>query len=209
MVNDLIGPFQVKSLGSHSYALTFIDDYNIITSLYFLKNKLDCFKKFVHFKYLVENQIDYKIKMLIFDNGGEYISNEFHEFCSNVGIKCQFSISYTRRKNGVAKRKNRSLMDMTRCMLGDFLKFLWVEVVNTIIYILNRCLTKVVDEKSPFEAWIGKKPIVSHFVIFGCVAYSFVVSKKRKKLENGSNKCIFVGYDDHHKAYRLYCPFSR
>lgn len=69
MYTNLIGPFQGKSLKGHSYALVFIDDYNMLTFVYFLKNKLDYFEKFMHFKYLVENQTDYKIKMLRFDNG--------------------------------------------------------------------------------------------------------------------------------------------
>lgn len=65
---------------------------------------------------------------------------------------------------------------MERCILGDLPKFLWEDAVNTRVYILKKCPTKVVDEKYTYEAWIGKKPIVSHFKIFGYVAYSFVVS---------------------------------
>lgn len=136
--SDLMGIFQVKSIEFHSYALTFIDGYIRMTFIYFLKNKSNCFEKLVHFKSLVENQIDYKIKMLRSSNGGEYISNEFHDFFSNVGIKCQLSISYTPQQNGVAKRKNRSIMDMASCMLGDLPKNLWVEAINIAIYILNR-----------------------------------------------------------------------
>ena len=51
------------------------------------------------------------------DNGGEYVSNELLHICSQSGIQVQHSIPYTPQHNGVAERKNRSLKEMTICML--------------------------------------------------------------------------------------------
>ena len=68
--SDLMGPFQVQSLGGASYTLTFIDDYSRMVFVYFLRNKSDCFEKFKYFKAMVENEKNLKIKMLRFDNGG-------------------------------------------------------------------------------------------------------------------------------------------
>ena len=97
-------------------------------------------------------------------------------------------------------------MEMARCMLGNLPNFLWGKAVSTAIYILNRCPTKAVQGKTPFEAWSGRKPNISHIRVFGCEAFSFVVSEKRKKLDQKVEKCIFVGYDSQHKGYRLYSP---
>jgi len=75
---------------------------------------------------------------------------------------------------------------MTRCMLEDLPSFLWGAAVNTAIYILNRCPTKAVEGKTPYEAWTGRKPNISHFRVFGCDAYAFVVPEKTKKLDKRS-----------------------
>jgi len=97
-------------------------------------------------------------------------------------------------------------MEMVRCMLSNLPKFLWGEVMSTPIYTLNRHSTKTIQSKTPFEAWSGRKPNISHLRVFGCEAFSFIVSEKKKKLDQKAEKCIFVGYDSQHRGYRLYSP---
>ena len=204
--SNLMGPFQTKSLGGASYILTFIDDFSRMTFGYLLEHKDQTFKSFKFFKAFVENQTNLKIKMLRSDNGGDYSSNEFNEFCAKYGIKRQFMIPYTPHQNGVAERKNRIIMGMARCMLDNLPKFLWGEAVSIAIYILNRYPIKVIHSKTPFEAWSGRKPNISHPRVFGCEAFSYIISEKRKKLNQRAKKCIFVGYDSQHRGYRLYSP---
>ena len=86
-------------------------------------------------------------------------------------------------------------MEMARCVLGNLPKFLWGEAMNTAIYILNRCFTKIVQSKTPIEAWSGRKPNISHLRVFGCEAFSYIIFEKMKKLDKRAEKCIFVGYD--------------
>ena len=64
--------------------------------------------------------------------------------------------------------------------MENLFSFLWGEAMNTAIYTLNRCPTKAVEGKTLYEAWIGKKPSISHLRVFGCDAYAFVLPKKRK-----------------------------
>ena len=118
-------------------------------------------------------------------------------------------IPYTPQQNGIAERKNRTIMEMARCMLGNLPSFLWEEAVITAIYTLNRCPTKAVEGKTPYEAWTGNKPNISHLRVFGCEAFSYIVSERRKKLDKRAEKCIFVGYDNQHRGYRLYSPSYR
>ena len=62
---------------------------------------------------------------------------------------------------------------------------------------------------TPEECFIGKKPEVSYFRIFGSLTYSHVPSEKRTKLEPTAEKGIFVGYDETSKAFRIYLPSQR
>ena len=137
------------------------------------------------FKALVENQIGKKIKILRTDNGTEYETNEFNNFCREAGIKRETTTVYTPKQNGVAERKNRTIVEAPRAMLCDqgLLKFLWVEAANTTVYIQNRCPHSALDPKTPEEVFSGKKPDVSHFRVFGCIVYFHVPKEKRSKLD--------------------------
>ena len=102
-------------------------------------------------------------------------------------------------------------MNMARCMLREkkLTNKYWAEAVLTAVYVLNRSPTSSLQDKIPQEAWDGKKVNVSHFRIFGSVAFSHVPEKIRKKLDDRSEKCIFVGYSEQSKAYRLYNPITK
>ena len=96
--------------------VTFIDDFSRYTWVYLLKTKDEVYDIFVKFKSLVENQLNGKIKCLRSDNGGEYTSKKFKEFCDAHGIKRELSCPRTSQQNGVAERKNRSLCKMAKEM---------------------------------------------------------------------------------------------
>lgn len=93
--SDIFGMILVNSLGGYSYYLTFIDDYSSKTWIYFLKRKDEVFSWFRHFKALMDNQTENKIKILRTDNGTKYESNEFHNFCKEAGIKRETTTPYT------------------------------------------------------------------------------------------------------------------
>ncbi len=115
--------------------------------------------------------------------------------------------AYSPQQNGVAEPANRTIMECARSLilaqrLG--LEF-WGEAVNTAVYIKNWCPTKVLDSKTPQEAWSGRKPDVSHLKVFGCKAFAHVPDEKRTKLESKSMPCVFLGYYEATKAYHLIC----
>jgi hypothetical protein len=91
---DVCGPMSRASLSGCEYYLTFIDDHSRKTWIYFLKAKSEVFKRFQEFKALVENQIGKKIKVLRSNNGGEYASTGFVDFCSQAGIIRQMTVPY-------------------------------------------------------------------------------------------------------------------
>ena len=130
-----------------------IDDFTRMTWVYLLKNKLEAFGCFKIFKELVENETKQKIKCLRSDNGGEFTSKEFNHYCEEHGIKRQFSVARTPQQNGVAKRKNRSVLEMARTMINDSKlddKF-WGLAVHTTIHIMNRELLRSGSDKTPYE----------------------------------------------------------
>ena len=146
-------------------------------------------------KALVENQCGRKIKALRSDNGGEYVKNEFINYCADAGFQMQHSIPYTPQQNGVAERKNTSLKEMETCMMEakNLPPKYWAEAINCESYIQNRVPHKYLYGMTPFEAWSGHKPDVTHFRIFGSRAWARIPTKKRKDLQPQSQECLFVG----------------
>jgi hypothetical protein len=159
----------------------------------------------------VENQTGKKIRVLRSDNGGEYTSKEFMDFCAGEGIRRELTVPYNPQQNGVAERKNRAIVGAARAMLHDqgLPLFLWAEACYTAVYLQNRSPHKAVGSMTPEEAFSGKKPEVGHFRIFGCTTYSYVPSEKRTKLEPMAERGIFVGYSETSKAFRIYLPSLR
>ena len=117
---------------------------------------------------------------------------------------------YTPQQNGVAERKNRTVMDMVRCMLHlkKLPKGFWGDAVDCAFYLLNRCPTRSVLGKTPQEAWTRRKPSIGHLRVFGCICYAHVPDVLRKKLDDKAEKCIFLGYSQKTKGYKLYNPVS-
>ena len=99
----------------------------------------------------MENQIGKKIQVLRTDNGGEYTSNEFLEYCSLEGIKKEHTMPHTPQQNGVVERKNRTMVGATKAMLFDrgLPLFLWAEAYRTAIYIQNRCPHTTLGRQTP------------------------------------------------------------
>jgi transposase InsO family protein len=111
----------------------FIDDYSRKTWLYLLKTKDEVFSKFQEFKAKIENLTNKKIKTLRIDNGGEYTSKEFIAFCKSARIRRELTVPHNPQKNGIAKRKNRSIEETVKALLNDQgpSMFLWGEEAMT------------------------------------------------------------------------------
>ncbi|GJV45254.1 retrovirus-related pol polyprotein from transposon TNT 1-94 [Tanacetum coccineum] len=107
----------------------------------------------------VENQLGRKIKVLRSDRGGEYLSIEFFDHLKNCGIVSQLSPPRTPQMNGVAEKRNKTLLDMVRSMMcrATLPISFWGYALETAAHILNLVPTKKVS-KTPFEMWKGKRP---------------------------------------------------
>jgi hypothetical protein len=188
-----------------------IDDCTRMVWVYFLRYKSDALTCFKKFKSMVELQSGFKVKCLRSDRGGEFTSSEFNNLCETEGIQRQLTMAYTPQQNGVVERKNRTVVEMAKAMLHEknLPYHLWAEAVHTAVYLLNRCPTRALDNKTPFEAYSGRKPGLAHLKIFGCVCYVHIPSEVRQKLDAKSIKGVFVGYAVCEKGYRVYDPTTK
>ena len=208
---DICGPITPISNSKKRYLVSFIDDYSCKTWIYFLVEKSDVFVTFKSYKNRVEKETGSSIRGLRTDRGGEFTSQEFNNFCNENGICRQLTASYTPQQNGVAERRNRTIMNMVRSMLSEkkIPKTFWPEAVNWTMHVLNRSPTFAVKNQTPEEAWSGVKPSVEYFKVFGCVSHVHVPDSKRKKLDDKSLSCVLLGVSEESKAYRLYEPVSQ
>lgn len=205
--SDLCGQMEVVTPSGNRYILTLIDDFSRFCVIYLLERKSQADEKIREFVQLARTQFGKTPRVLRTDGGGEYSSESFKSFLRNEGILLQQTAPYSPQQNGKAERMNRSLIEMTRCLLrdADMDKRYWGEAVHTANYLLNR-LPCSATGKTPYELWYGERPDYKHLRIFGSTAYVHVPKEKRKKLDQKSHRMIFVGYADGRKAYRFLDP---
>ncbi|GJT33107.1 putative ribonuclease H-like domain-containing protein [Tanacetum coccineum] len=150
---DLFGPTSVRSLNHKTYCLVITDDFSRFSWVFFLRTKDETSAILKDFIRQIENQLNQKVKTIRSDNGTEFKNKEVIEFCGIKGIKREYSNARTPQQNGVAERKNRTLIEAARTMLADsFLpNTFWAEAVSTACYVLNRVLVTKPHNKTPYE----------------------------------------------------------
>ncbi|GJW83818.1 putative ribonuclease H-like domain-containing protein, partial [Tanacetum coccineum] len=151
---DLFGPTFVSSLMHKKYCLVVTDDYNRFTWVFFLTTKDETSEILKNFIKEIENLVDKKVKIIRSDNGTEFKNKVMDDFCREKGIKREYSVARTPQQNGVAERRNRTLIEAARTMLADskLPTTFWAEAVSTACYVQNRVLF---DGKSDEGFFVG------------------------------------------------------
>ncbi|GKG04314.1 putative ribonuclease H-like domain-containing protein, partial [Tanacetum coccineum] len=116
---DLFGPTNVMSIGKRSYCLVIVDDYSRFTWTFFLRTKDETSGLIKSFILRIENQSNQKVKVIRSDNGTEFKNHDLNCFCEEKGIERQYSAPRTPQQNGVAERRNRTLIEAARSLLAD------------------------------------------------------------------------------------------
>lgn len=207
--SDLCGPMSKASCAGNKYFVTFIDDFTRYSRVFCIKTKNEVIDMFKVYKAEVENFMEKKIKCLQSDNGTEYCNNEFNSFLKENGITRRLSAPYTPHQNGIAERKNRTLLEKARSLMieSNAPMYLWGEAIYTANYLSNRSPNNRIGNVTPFEKWVGRKPRVAHLNKFG--AKAFVLLKGRQNLNKFDAKAIpgvFIGYSEISKAFRIWVP---
>lgn len=209
--SDVCGPMRTASHSGARYFVTFTDDYSRYCEIFVLKQKSDVLESFKKFKNAAETYTGKKIKALQSDNGREYCNREFDKYLQECGIRRRLSAPHTPQQNGVSERKNRTLLEMARCMMkqAGVPPSFWAEAINTACYIRNRCPTKTLNGDIPCKIWFGRTPTVKHIRVFGSRAYVLMKGNSKGKFDSKSEECVLVGYSSEAKAYRLWSPRKR
>ncbi|GJX28128.1 ribonuclease H-like domain-containing protein [Tanacetum coccineum] len=147
-----------------------------------------------------ENQLGLKIPRK--DN---MYSFDLKNIVPSKGIKREFSNAKTPQQNGVAERKNRTLIEAARTMLADSLLPIpfWAEAVNTACFVQNMVLVTKPHNKTPYELLIGGTPIISFMRPFGCPVTILNTLDHLGKFDGKANEGVIVGYSINNKAFRV------
>ncbi|GJX39189.1 putative ribonuclease H-like domain-containing protein [Tanacetum coccineum] len=203
---DLFGPTFVKSLNKKMYCLVVTDDFSRFSWVFFLASKDETSGILKTFITGIENQINHKVKIIRCDNGTEFKNSEMNQFCEMKGIKREFSVARTPQQNGVAERKNRTLIEAARTMLADSLlpTTFWAEAINTACYVQNRVLITKPHNKTPYELLIGRSPNLDFMRPFGCPVTILNTLDHLGKFEGKADEGFLVGYSVNSKAFRVF-----
>jgi len=203
---DLFGPPSHTSLGGKKYCLVIVDDYSRYTWVYFFKLKSETQETFIDFTKEVQRQHNLPILAIRSDNGTEFKNYTLNGFLSDEGIKHQYSAAYTPQQNGVAERKNRTLMDMARSMLAEHKSpyNFWAEAISTACHSSNRLYLRKILNKTPYEILTGNKPNISYFKVFGCKCFYLIKGVRLSKFDSKALEGIFVGYGLESHTYRIF-----
>ena len=203
---DLFGPVAYLSIGGSKYGLVIVDDFSRFTWVFFLQDKSETQGTLKRFLRRAQNEFELKVKKIRSDNGSEFKNLQVEEFLEEEGIKHEFSAPYTPQQNGVVERKNRTLIDMARTMLGEFKtpECFWSEAVNTACHAINRVYLHRLLKKTSYELLTGNKPNVSYFRVFGSKCYILVKKGRNSKFAPKAVEGFLLGYDSNTKAYRVF-----
>jgi hypothetical protein len=120
-------------------------------------------------------------------------------------------LSYTPQQNDVVERKNRTLLDMARTMLDEYMTLdqFWAEAINTACYSINRLYLHRILKKTSYELLTGKKPNVSYFRVFGSKCFILVKRGRKSKFAPKVIEGFLLGYDSNTRAYRVFNKTTR
>jgi hypothetical protein len=209
--SDLVGPMSIPSPSGSRYMVIFKDDFSGYCSIFFLKKKSETAEHFKFFVLRLEKETNSFVNVLRTDNGGEYTGGDFQKWIKSKGIRHETSIPKTPQQNGVSERQNRTIIESARSMItaSNQSSELWAEASNCAVYLRNRVIGKSLPEMTPYEAWFGRKPNLSHLRMFGCPAYMHIPADERSKFSPKARKCVFVGYCETQKGFRLWDSVRR
>ena len=117
--SDVVGPITPASKSGYCYIVTFIMMKSRYVMVYPLRKKSDVTKAFQKYWHDAKIECDVDVKVLRSDNSGEYRNEEMKRFCTIKLIKQKFTVPHNPEQNGMAERMNRTLIEMTRCIMSD------------------------------------------------------------------------------------------
>ena len=203
---DVWGKYETASIHKNSYYVVMIDDTSRYVTVEFLKKKSQAGKKITEYMtyQIAKGRSPCGIRM---DRGSEFVNDKLKKWCHSQGIRFQMTAPYSPSQNGVAERMNWTLGELVQAMLtaSKLPQFLWEPAVTHAAYIRNRSYTSARPEKTPYEAWYGKKPSVTHLREFGTPVWILNQGQNiQKKMVLKSQQRVLVRYDNGSKSVKYF-----
>nr|GEV94754.1 putative ribonuclease H-like domain-containing protein [Tanacetum cinerariifolium] len=208
---DLFGLTFVKSLMKKMYCLVVTDDFSRFSWFFFLATKDETSEILKTFITCIENLIDLRVKLIRCNNRTEFKNRVMNQFCEMKGIKRVFSVTKSPQQNGVAKRKNRTLIEAARTMLADskLPTTFWAEAVSTACYVQNMVLVIKPHNKTLYELFLGRKPALSFMKPFGFLVTILNTIDYLDKFDGKADEGFFIGYSTNSKAFKVFNGITR
>ena len=204
---DICGPMQSYGyVAKHLYASVIVDEDTRFTYTYCLKSKdeiRDCVKEHIA---LVDRQTSDRVLAIFSDNEAALLQGGFQEWLRTCGIVHYTTQTYSPEMNGIAENAIKHVVCRASAMLstaGIPVGF-WPEAVRCATYLKNRSPHRGIG-KTPFEAYRGTPPDISHVRIFGCRCYAHLEKDNRQKFDSHTIECVFMGY---YATARLFAVFD-
>ncbi|RVX03278.1 Retrovirus-related Pol polyprotein from transposon TNT 1-94 [Vitis vinifera] len=168
---------------------------------------------------MIQTQFSSKLRVLRFDNGGEYVNQCFRTYFKHHGLVHETSCPQTPQQNGIAERKHRHILETARALLHEMHvpPHYWSDAESTAVHLLNRLPFKVLNFKTPLQVLASHVSLPTTLMlsprVFGCVAYVHLPKNQRTKLDPCARRCLFLGYigetrDEEHKWLHFDWPNS-
>ncbi|CAH9105932.1 unnamed protein product, partial [Cuscuta epithymum] len=209
--SDIWGPSRAKSYSGARWFITFIDDHTRKTWIYLLKEKSEAAETFKRFYSMIQTQFQSQIQVLRTDNGKEYFNKILGNFLIQQGIIHHSSCVDTPQQNGIAERKNRHLLEVTRALMFSMnvQKRFWGEALLHAAYLINRMPSKILGYQTPLKTLQTFFPHNKIFTelphkVFGCISFVHNHAINRSKLDPRAIKCIFLGVSNTQKGYKCF-----
>nr|GEU76630.1 retrovirus-related Pol polyprotein from transposon TNT 1-94 [Tanacetum cinerariifolium] len=159
----------------------------------------------------IENLVNHKLKVIRCDNGTKFKNRDMNQFYKMKGIIRQYIIARTPQQNGVAERRNRTLIKAAKTMLANskLPTTFWAEAVNTACYMQNRLLVTKPYNKTPYELFHGRTLMLSFMRPFGCLVTILNTIDHLGKFDGKADEGFFVRYSLNSKELRVFNSRTR
>ncbi|CAI7757409.1 unnamed protein product [Closterium sp. NIES-53] len=205
---DVVGPTRAPSLSGSHYFLTIVADHTHAVWVYPLKTKGEVAAGVLkEWMPRAQRESGHKVKVILTDNGGEFIGADFESVLKKKGIQHQLTVPFNPQQNGVAQRFNRTLREGVRTLLGraGLPDPFWVTALRQVALVKNRVLATLGDKQwVPYTKWYGSAPAVNMLRAYGCMVVFHVPKEKRGKLEASGRWGVHLGLAKDHKGWLIW-----
>ena len=208
--SDVWGPSPVSNISGSRYFIVFVDDYSRYSWIFHIKHCSELLQVYSNFAKMVKTQFSKQIKIFQYDNVLEYTQYAFQAILHSYGTIHQLTCPSASQQNGRAERKFCHILDTVHALIlsAKVPAPFWGEVDFHVIHAINRILSPVIQNQTPYEHLFGSPPYYHHLCSFGSTCFILFQPHKHNKLELQSKLCCFLGYSKTQKRYQCYDPVS-